>query len=107
VRPLLTAPGPSTGILNESQARDPLEVISIASEQRQVMEQSSSGNEAICHTDGLTCAFQMTPNPRGSLSSRKIQRQDIDGLNQFPDLVATLSFVSTGQEFKAGDSRSP
>jgi hypothetical protein len=67
------------------------------------VSQGNAGNETIGHADGLAGAVQITSDFGSSRCCREVQRQDVDGLDEFTDFPAAPGLVSTTQQFETSN----
>ncbi len=78
-----------------------LKVASIPGEQREVVDESDAGDQAIRHSDGLALPLKKATDKSRPLSRRAIKRQNADGLKQAQDRLASLSGAGSAEQFEA------
>lgn len=103
----LTAPGSTRFDVDQMQAWNSLEVSPISCEEREIVKQSNSGNQAIRHADRPARAIEVAPNLGGSLGRREIEGQDVQRVDELPEIVTALSFFRAAEQFETRYGRSP
>jgi hypothetical protein len=80
-------------------------VVPVPGQQRQIMGQSDSGNQAVAHADRLASPVELTSHVCRPLGSRAIERQNVQRIEQTPDGVTSLSFRGSTEKLGAAHSR--
>ena len=93
--------------LLEAETGDSSKVGAVAGEKRQIVAESNTGNQAVCHADGLPAAVQVPSQVGGSLGGRSIEGEDGQRVHEVSHRLATPPGIGSAEEFEAGDGGRP
>ncbi len=79
---------PSILQVNQAQAVDAREVGAVAREELRGSRQTHTGNEVVCHPDGLADGLQLKSNVARTSRRSRVERQDLQRSEQGFYLVA-------------------
>jgi hypothetical protein len=93
--------------LHQRQTWHPVKVGVVPREERKVVKEGNSRNQAVGHPARSPCAIKIAPKLCGTLGSGEIQGKNVEGVDELPDLVTALPFLSAAQQFETSNGGGP